>query len=332
MARSPSRTPLRTAVALLVFTILLGTVGYVVLEGWNIGDAAWMTIISISTVGFGEIRPLSAGGRILTSIIIVSGLTSVAFAGGQAVQVIADRTSQRRVRTMRAISRMRDHTIVCGFGRMGREVCQNLADENHGFVVVERDPALEPELQELGYRYVIGDASEDAVLQDAGIDRARGLVAIVSSDAENVFATLTAKALNPQLTVVARAVAEMTEHKLRTAGADRVIKPYELVSRRISQLVVRPSIVEFVDTIARSGDRDITLEEIMVADGSQLVGKALRDSPIRSGLNIIVVAIRRSTGELAYNPGPDAAINSGDALIAIGPPQDLLQLTRMCGG
>lgn len=332
MAATRQITPLRTAAALLVFTIALGIGGYMILEGWNLGDAVWMTIISISTVGFGEIRPLSAAGRVLTSLIIVSGLASVAFVGGQVVQVIADRTSHRRIRTMRAISRMRDHTIVCGFGRMGREVCQNLADEGQSFVVVERDPVLEADLQALGYRYVIGDASEDAVLRDAGIDRARGLVAIVSSDAENVFATLTAKALNPALTVVARAVGEMTEHKLRTAGADRVIKPYELVSRRISQLVVRPAIVEFVDTIARSGDRDITLEEVQVAPASALVGRALRDSPIRSGLNIIVVAIRRSNGELAYNPGPDVEIDSGDALIAIGPPQDLVQLTRMCAG
>jgi voltage-gated potassium channel len=319
------------AVGLVLLTVVMGTAGFVVIEGWPVGEAAYMTIISITTTGFGEVRPLSPAGRGLTVFIIVSGITSIAYAGGRVLQLAVELYLIRRGRMDRHIDRLHDHVILCGFGRMGRHVASDLTEAHIPFVVLDADPEIISELEDLGYLHIIGDASSDDVLKAAGVERARGLIAVVSSDAENVYTTLTAKSLNPEITIVARAVSDESEPKLRIAGADRVIKPYELVGRRIAQLVIRPAMVEFVDTIARSRTGEIMMEEITVSDDSTLVGKSLRDTSIRSELNVIIVAVRRGQQDLIYNPGPGTVLTGGDRLVAIGAREKLLELSRMCG-
>ena len=319
------------AVGLVLLTVVMGTAGFVVIEGWPVGQAAYMTIISITTTGFGEVRPLSPAGRGLTVFIIVSGITSIAYAGGRVLQLAVELYLIRRGRMDRHIDRLHDHVILCGFGRMGRHVASDLTEAHIPFVVLDADPEIISELEDLGYLHIIGDASSDDVLKAAGVERARGLIAVVSSDAENVYTTLTAKSLNPEITIVARAVSDESEPKLRIAGADRVIKPYELVGRRIAQLVIRPAMVEFVDTIARSRTGEIMMEEITVSDDSTLVGKSLRDTSIRSELNVIIVAVRRGQQDLIYNPGPGTVLTGGDRLVAIGAREKLLELSRMCG-
>ena len=312
-------------------TVVLGSVGYVVIEGWSVGDALYMTVISLTTTGFQEVRALSPAGRGVTVFVIVCGIASLAYVGGRVLQLAVELYLIRRGRMDRQINRLKGHVILCGFGRMGRHIAEDLSEAGVQFVVVERDEETAAELDESGYLYLHGDASADDVLKKAGVERARGLIAVVSSDAENVYTILTAKSLNPNITIVARALADESEPKLRTAGADRVIKPYELVGRRIAQLVIRPVMVEFVDTIARSKTGEITMEEITVASTSALAGVALRDTTIRRDLNVIVVAIRRSEAELLYNPSPDTVFQAGDRLVAIGKREQLAELGELCG-
>jgi voltage-gated potassium channel len=326
-----SAKQLGIAVAILAATIAIGSVGYVVIEGWSIGDAVYMTVISLTTTGFREVRDLSAAGRGLTVFVIISGLASLAYVGGRVLQLAVERYLIRRGRMDRQIHRLKNHVILCGYGRMGRHIAEDLSDAKVSFVIIESDPEISREMEERSYLYLIGDASSDKTLRNAGVERARGLIAVVSSDAENVYTTLTAKSLNPDVTIVARALTDESEPKLRTAGADRVIKPYEMVGRRIAQLVIRPAMIEFVDTIARSKSGEITMEEITVASDSELVGVALRDTIIRRELNVIIVAIRRSETELIYNPGPDTQFREHDRLVAIGKREQLEMLGKLCG-
>ncbi|HKJ86073.1 MAG TPA: potassium channel protein [Spirochaetia bacterium] len=319
------------AVLLLLVTILVGTFGYVLIEEWSIGDALYMTVISLTTTGFGEVRPLSPAGRGLTVFVIISGIASLAYLGGRLLQLAVEMYLLRRGRMDREIQRLKNHVILCGYGRMGRHIANDLSEARVPFVVLESDPQMATVLEEHGYLHMIGDASSDELLKAAGVERARGLIAVVSSDAENVYTTLTAKSINPEVTIVARALTDESAPKLRTAGADRVIKPYEMVGRRIAQLVIRPAMVEFVDTIARSNSGEITMEEMTVSKDSTLIDVALRDTPIRSRLNVIIVAIRRGEDDLVYNPGPDAHFEVGDRLVAIGRSEQLAELSVLCG-
>ncbi len=316
---------------IVLFTMLFGTVGYIVIEGWSFSDAFYMTILSISTTGFQEVHPLSEAGKILTIIVIIVGLVSLAYFGGRLVQVLIENYLLRRRRRMDAkLRRLKNHYIVCGFGRMGRNICQDLLEADERFVVIEKDQAYTQQLEDAGYLYVLGDAASDEILTKAGIQQANGLIAVVSSDAENIYTTLSAKSLNPNIKVVARALQDESEPKLKKAGADRVIKPYELVGHRMAQLVLRPGIEEFIDTVVRRGGKSIMMEEIAVEPASCLVGQSLRESPIRKELNIIIVVIHRADGELIYNPAPDVHIEAQDRMIAIGDREQLEQFASLC--
>ena len=316
---------------IVLFTMVFGTVGYIVIEGWSFSDAFYMTILSISTTGFQEVHPLSEAGKILTVIVIIVGLVSLAYFGGRLVQVLIENYLLRRRRRMDAkLRRLKNHYIVCGFGRMGRNICQDLLEANERFVVIEKDQAYTQQLEDAGYLYVLGDAASDETLMKAGIQQANGLIAVVSSDAENIYTTLSAKSLNPNIKVVARALQDESEPKLKKAGADRVIKPYELVGHRMAQLVLRPGIEEFIDTVVRRGGKSIMMEEIAVEPASCLVGQSLRESPIRKDLNIIIVVIHRADGELIYNPSPDVHIEAKDRMIAIGDRDQLEHFASLC--
>lgn len=230
----------------------------------------------------------------------------------------------------RQIRRFRDHYIVCGYGRMGRHVCSELEAEGADYVVVEKDEGAIERLRATGVTFVAGDATNDEALLRAGIEHARGLITVVSSDPENVYTTLSAKTLNAEVFVVSRALQDETESKLKKAGADRVIKPYEHVGQRMAQLLLRPGIVEFMDTVAHEAGKDIKMEEITVNSGSQLAGKSLLDSPIRKELNIIIVVIHRGDGELIYNPASTVDIRPGDRMIAVGDRDNLRRLAEFC--
>ncbi len=320
------------AAVFLASVFVIGTVGYTLIEGWSLSDSVYMTIIALTTTGFAEVRPLSEAGRLLTVFVIIGGIASIAYLGGRTVQVLVESYILRRMRMERKIGQLQEHTIVCGFGRMGRHLCEELAGERSPFIVIDSNPELEDRLESTGYPFLIGDSSEDQVLMQAGITRASSLISVVGTDAENVFTTLTARALNHELFIVARATNEQSEPKLKTAGADRVIQPYELVGHKLAQLVLRPGIVEYMETVARFGDTEISIEEIGIAPDSPLVGQSLMQSPLRRELNIIVVAIHKNAGELIYNPASDMVIEAGDRLMAIGEKSGLAKLTGLCAG
>lgn len=322
----------RLGFLMVATTLAVAAAGYVFIEGWSIGDALYMAIITATTTGFAEVRPLSPIGRIWTVAVIILGIGSIAYAGGTLVGVIVERYLHTRRGRMRRIGRLRNHIIVCGFGRMGQHVCDDLVAARKHIVVIESSEAMREALDAKGYPFIIGDAGSDPVLREAGIDHAAGLVSVVSTDADNVFITLTAKALRRDLTVVSRALSDESEPKLRHAGADRVIKPYEVVGRRIAQLVIRPSMVEFVDQIVRDSGREITLEEVPVRAQSRIAGKSLAEGAIRKEWNIIVVAIRSADGALHYNPGSNTTITPGDTLIVIGDRSLLDSFTQLCRG
>ncbi len=230
----------------------------------------------------------------------------------------------------RKIETIGNHYIVCGYGRMGRSICEGLVENGVSFVVIDNSDDIIAELEEKGYLYVRGDATNDDIMLLAGVERAKGLVAVIRTDAENVFAALSAKELNPGIYVVARAIDEGTESKLIKAGADRVVKPYELGGSRMVQLLLRPGVMDFIDGVARNKNVDINLEEVYVQPDSGLCGKSLAQSPIRSELNIIIVALLKKSGEFIYNPKSTALIEAGDKLIAIGNNKDLNKLTELC--
>jgi voltage-gated potassium channel len=244
---------LKFGLAVLFIIIALGTLGFELLEPeWDFLDSFYMTIITISTTGFKEVKPLSTEGRILTIFLIISGVMTIAYTGGKAAQILIENQIFRRRRMAKNLNRVHDHYIVCGYGRMGRQICESLTENKASFVVIENDQVKIDKIIEKEYMFVNGDASNDDILLKAGIEKAKGLISVVKSDAENVFTALSAKGLNPNIFIVSRAVEEDTEGKLRKAGADRVVKPYDLSTARMINLLLRPGIIDFIDNVAKN--------------------------------------------------------------------------------
>lgn len=321
---------LEIGLGLIVTIILIGTFGYMLIEGWSFFDSFYMTIITISTTGFKELRPLSTPGMILTVGLIITGVLSIAYTGSRGVQLLVESQILRRRRMSKMLEEVSNHYIICGFGRMGKQIAEHLDEHNLKFVVIENEPNNIVKLDDLGYLYVEADATDDDALIKAGAKKAIGLVAVLSTDAENVFTTLSAREINSKTFIVARAIDEGTEGKLKKAGADRVVKPYELGGNRMVQLLLRPDVTDFIEGVARKRDVDISLEQIEVCEGSKLVGLTLAESPIRSELNIIVIAIDKSGGNFVYNPHASTVIEAKDKLIAIGQVENLNRLNGFC--
>ncbi len=323
---------IKIAGLLILSVIVGGTLGYMIIEGWNFFDALYMTIISITTTGYEEVHPLSKIGRIFTLLVLITGVVALAYAGGRIAQFFIEFYVFRRRRMAKKLRSLRDHYIICGFGRMGKKICAELAEHPASFAVIEKNPEEIEKLKELDYAYVEGDATDDDTLQQASIMHAKGLVAVLPTEAENVFTTLSARVLNSNIFIVSRAVEEETESKLIKAGANRVVKPYEIGGHRMTQVLLRPSVVDFIDIIAREKRIDLQIEEIEVSAGSSLVGKTLAESPIRTQLNIIIVAIFLSDGNVTYNPQSNAVIHEGNKLIVIGEENNIKQLMQMAKG
>ncbi|MGH1362478.1 MAG: potassium channel family protein [Calditrichia bacterium] len=320
---------LKSAFIFLFITQFTGTVGYAFLEGWGLLDSFYMTIITITTTGFGEVRPLSPAGRVLTILLIMSGVGVAGYIAGSTAQWLLDVKRFRRNRMMKKIEKLSSHYIICGFGRLGKPICAELSERKLPFVVIELDPQRVEALESLGYTYLEGDATQDAVLKDAGIERAKGMMAVLSTDADNVFATLSARVLNADLFVVTRAVNEDTDIKLRRAGANRILKPYEIGAARMVGLLLQPGVVDFIDLVRREKGVDLKMEEVIVGTESDLIGSALGKAVCKP-LDIIVVAIFRAGDNFLYNPTPETVIQRRDRMIAIGRDANLRQLNKLC--
>lgn len=325
------QTRLKVAAFTFGGVVLIGLMGYQVIEHASFLDSLYMTVITITTVGFREVVEPSAAGQVLTMFLIVAGFGSASYAAITGAEFIVDghlRTLIERRRMSREIEALRGHVIVCGFGRVGRHLVNQLLREAQDFVVIDENDDKILELQDLDYLYIRGDASEEHVLEEAGLDHARALVACVNSDADNVLITLTAKGLRPSVTVISRVKADETEAKMRRAGADRVIAPATIGGRRIAQILTRPTVADFLDRLG-GGAVDYTLEEVPVTEGSPLDGSTLREAAIRERYGCTVVAIRHGDNqELESHPSATSTLHPGDVILVMGNELDVTALRR----
>lgn len=323
----PELRRLRIVAGVFISVIVVGVVGYVTLMDMTFGEAMYMTVITVSTVGFGEVVPLNEAGRWLTVGIIIAGVASVSYGAVTAAEFVVEghlgRYIERR-RMQQEIEDLAGHVIICGFGRVGRHLAHALAEEGADFVVVEESDDKLEELTELGHLALSGDATAEHTLEEAGLARASSVVACVNTDADNVLITLTSKGLSPDTLVVARAKAEENESKLRRAGADRVILPSNIGARRIASLITRPVVADFLEGLGLGG-ADLTLEEVPVHGGDELDGVMLRDAGIRERFGVTVLAVRHGDDGAALDTHPSATLRleGGDVLVILGGEDDV---------
>lgn len=324
----------RVKIAFCLFALLMigGTIGFTILEDWSLLDSLYMTIITLSTVGFGEIRPLSPAGRLFTALLILLGVGTLAYAATRMIEALLEQRLLHWRRMQMEIKRIRDHVIVCGYGRMGQTVCAQLISRSVPLVVVERDRAVAEQLDRQGILHLIGDATDDSVLLAAGLPRAKALAAVLPHDADSLFVTLTARSLSPEITIVARASNVKNEPKMVAAGANRVLNPYRSGGRQMARQLLQPAVTEFFDVLAGGTESGLSLEEIELQPESSLVGVTLRDAPIRREMDIIIVGVRRADRDLVFNPPPDLAPQAGDVLLALGRNENLRKLEQLAVG
>ena len=317
-----------------VAIIISGTFGYSLIEGWSILESFYMTIITVGTIGYGEIKPLSTAGRVFTIFIIIFGVGNVAYLVGQFSQVMVEGSLDRVLgrHKLEQLEKLEDHYVLCGYGRIGRMIAHEIMNRKMRLVVIENDPEVWEQLTKDGMLFVRGDASDEDNLLSAKIKRARGLISVVNSDAENVYVVLSARGLNPDLYIVSRATEEKTIKKLKAAGADQVISPYLIGARKMAQAVLRPAVADFIETTVHGGaGMDLAMEEIMVTPDSELKDISLLESNIRRDLDLIIIAIKTAEGRMLFNPSAQARIQVGDTLIAVGRRDNMDRLVRKLG-
>ena len=320
------------ALTFLAAIAVVGVLGYTYLEKWPLLDSVYMIVITLFTVGFEEVHPLSPAGRIFTIFIIVGGVGSAIYAAGQVVEIIVagEMSGYRRRRNMeKKIREMKDHYIICGFGRVGHQVAQVFETGQVPFTVIDPKQESLDELEAKDVPVLIGDATDDAVLMAAGIDCARGLIACSDSDVANVYITLSARQLNPSLNIVARASLKETEKKLALAGANRVISPYFISGVRMAAMATQPVAVDFLDLVTHSGLVDFSLFQITIPTGSPLHRKSIAEADIRNTSGALVLAIRKSNGSFDLHPKETSQIETNDVLVVLGTQEQFDSLQKM---
>jgi voltage-gated potassium channel len=320
------------AIALLVSVILGGTIGYHLIEGWSFWRSFYTAALAIATV---EAPPMSNGGQAFTILLLIGGVGAALYTFTLLATLVVEgglpKRLQRR-RYQRMLDTVKDHFIVCGYGRIGRMVARQLMQQNVPFVVVDRDPDRVHTAMEEGALAVEADASSEEVLKRIGIERARGLIAVVGTDAENVYAVLSARVLRPDLFIIGRAETEDATRKLQRAGADRVVSPYQIGAVQIAQTALRPAVVDFVALATSSENLDLAMEEISIAPSSALVNQSILAANLRQRFGVIVVGIQRQDRSMEFNPEPDTAIRVGDKLVVLGRPESLKELELVAMG
>lgn len=315
----------------LVSVLTTGTVGFMLIEHYPVFDAFYMTLTTVTTVGYAEIRGLSHAGRVFNSFLIMIGVTTIFLAVGAMTQTLIELElnqffGKRRVRNM--IDKLEGHIILCGFGRVGRGAAEELRKAGAPFVVVDKNEERVERAIKAGMLAVLADASRDETLRDVGIARAKGLIATLASDADNLFVILSAKTLNPNMQLSARIAEEASEQKMRRAGADYVFAPYDSTGHRMAQAMLKPHVLQFLDFTTQEGV-DVEIEQVRVGGQSSFAGRTLADVDIQHKSGVVILAIRKGSGEMLFNPSPDVTMSAGDHLIAMGDSSNLQKLEKL---
>lgn len=319
----------RLALLLLAGVFVFGTLGFVVIEGWSAWDAFYMTLTTVTTIGYREVHELTAAGRAFNIVLIIGGVGTALYTLSVLMALLVegelhDRWALRRRERMQ--NQLTQHFILCGFGRIGSVIADEFRRQRVPFLVIESSAAYVKAATDAGYLALAGDATTEDLLKRAGIERARGLIAAVGTDAENVYIVLTARLLKPDLFVVGRAESEEARRKLLRAGADRVIAPYQIGALQIAQTALRPAVVDFVQLATSSENLELAMEQVKIRGASELAGQSILQSNLRQRFRAIVVAIQRANGHMEFNPSPDTIMNAGDHLVVLGPPESLREL------
>jgi voltage-gated potassium channel len=322
-------------VCIPILLILAGMVGYHFLEDWPLFDSLYFTVVTLTTIGYGDLAPKTVGGRAFTMVLALGGVFTLFYLAADFIRAVITgevQTLLGKQRMERALAELKDHLIVCGYGRMGRLVCQEFAAEGVSFVVIDREAEVFENFAVPRGIALHGDATSDDVLRSAGVERARALVTVAPSDSDNLYITMSARLLNDKLFIVARAESEHAQQKLERAGANRVVSPYVIGGSRVAQAVLRPTVVDFIDLATRTEHFDLQIEETCLAAKSTLVGRTLKDSQVREKFGVMIVAIKKASGHMVYNPPGEAALEAGDILIALGQRQQLDELDKVASG
>jgi len=321
--------------AILLVILFIGTVGYMIIEKWKLLDALYMTVITITTVGYREVGNVSTVGRVFTIFIIFSGMGIIAYILGIVAQAMIDfqvRSIIGRRKLGEKMKSIKDHYILCGFGRIGRIIGRELKANKIPMVVIDNDLEKRQVLENEDTLYINDDATSEDVLLEAGIGRAKGLISVVASDADNLFITMTARGLNPGLFILARADGEQTEKKLLRGGASRVVMPYLIGGQKMAHTIVKPAVTDFLEFTVHNKDIGLEMVELMVSEKSRLRNVTLIDSEIRLKMDVIIMAIRKGDGEMKFNPSSQTRIEVGDTLISLGKSDDLKELAKILSG
>ncbi len=316
---------------LFVFLIGFGCLGYMIIEDWGFMDALYMTVITLATVGYGEVHEVSMPGRMFTLVLIVLGGGYFLYVVGNIIQFLVEgriRLIFGRRKLDTEINKLKGHYIICGYGRIGRVLTRYLIQKYVNVVVIERNENRIASLDEDGVLYLMGEATDEGLLKKAGVLRAKGLITAVATDADNVFLVLIAKQLNPNIFIVARASENSAKKTLQAAGADKVVSPYDLGARRMAHAILRPTVIKFLEMAFTDENTDIQVEEMRVRPGSRLVGVALMDSGIRQSMDLIILAIRKPDDTMVFNPKADTMFEAGDMIVAVGRALSLKLLER----
>jgi voltage-gated potassium channel len=314
--------------------VLVGTIGYTVIEQprYSLFDALYMTVITLSTIGYMEVHELSTAGRAFTMLLILGGVFTLFYTATEIVRGIVSGEVQDilgRQRMERSLAQLENHVIVCGHGRVGKLVCQEFSQHDTPFVTVDVSAERLADFHMPHGIALVGDATSDEVLRHAGVERAKALVTVMASDADNLYTTMSGRLLNKEIYIVARVEQPDSEIKLRRGGANRVVSPYLIGGHRLAHAVLRPAVVDFIELATRQEHVDLQLEEMRIAGSSPLAGSNLRDSGIRADLKVIIVAVKKPDGKMLFNPDPELKLEPADVLVAIGPREQLDRLDEL---
>jgi voltage-gated potassium channel len=324
---------LRIAFLGLFIIFIIGTLGYHLIEGWSFSESLYVTVITLSTVGYGDFYPHTEIGRMFTIILIIFGVGTMLYT----IVLFSETMVETRFRMLmgrgkleKMIRKLNNHYIICGCGRIGYLICKELAEEKISFVVIDNNAEVIQKIEDDGFIYFKGDATQDKTLIATGIKRAKGIVCVLPSDAENLYVILTAKELNPDIYILSRSEEEESEHRLLRAGADRVMSPYTLGGMRMAMAILRPAMLDFIEITTRRQSLELKMEEITVCDGSPIIGKSLEESEIRHRFGLIIVAIKKDSGKMIFNPLATYVIENGDKLIAMGEDENMIRFSQIC--